>query len=29
MAQVINLDALEFDRWDARFPPDQKPPLER
>ena len=29
MAQVINLDQLEFVRWDMRFPPDQKPPADR
>ena len=29
MPSVINLDALEFARWDARFPPDQKPPMDR
>ena len=29
MKRVINIDELEFTRWDTRFPPDQKPPAER
>jgi len=29
MPPLINLDALEFVRWDTRFPPDQKPPTDR
>lgn len=29
MAPVINLDGLEFVRWDKRFPPDQQPPRDR
>ena len=29
MKRVMNLDQLEFLRWDKRFPPDQKPPLDR
>ncbi len=29
MPPVINIDALEFVRWNTRFPPDQQPPAER
>jgi uncharacterized cupin superfamily protein len=29
MHGLANLDSLAFERWDARFPPDQKPPAER
>ncbi len=26
---IINLDALDFVRWNTRYPPDQQPPLDR
>ena len=26
---IVNLDALDFERWDKAYPPDQKPPYER
>ena len=29
MKRVINIDELEFARWDARFPREQKPPADR
>jgi uncharacterized cupin superfamily protein len=29
MNRVTNIDALKFARWDTRFPPDQKPPMDR
>lgn len=29
MPPVINLDSLEFVRWNTRFPPDQQPPTDR
>jgi uncharacterized cupin superfamily protein len=26
---IINLDALDYVRWNTRYPPDQQPPLDR
>jgi uncharacterized cupin superfamily protein len=26
---IVNLDDLEFVRWDSRYPPDQQPPADR
>lgn len=28
-ARILNLDDLEFVRWNTRFPPDQQPPADR